>query len=90
MNNEMKYVVVNSKEAGDQIFIFPKNINHDAFAEVLSYLKHGNWQNWERIYRRPVSAGFTDGVTCYGKSESLNLKSDPRDTNLLKAGGHLN
>ena len=85
--NEMKYVVVKSEEQGKQMFIFPKNIDHDAFAEVLSYIKVGTPQNWNRAYRKPVSAGFTDGVTCYGRSESLNLDSNLNDTTLLKNGG---
>ena len=80
---EMKYVVVKSEEDGEKLFIFPKSVNHDAFAEVLSYIKVGD-RNWKRLYREPISAGFTDGVTCYGRSESLDLKSRPEDTELLK------
>ena len=86
MNIEMKYVVVKS-ELGEQLFIFPKTINHDAFADVLNHIKHGEGRAWQRVYKTPVSAGFTDGVTCYGKSESLKLKSKESDTALLKAGG---
>lgn len=85
--SEMKYVVVESEEQGKQLFTFPKNIDHDAFAEVLSYIKVGTPQNWNRAYREPISAGFTDGVTCYGKSETLGLASAPTDTALLKNGG---
>ena len=89
--SEMKYVVVETEEQGTQLFIFPKNIDHDSFAEVLSnirYLKNGDPRNWERIYRAPVAAGFTDGVTCYGRSESLNLDSRGKiDTMLMKSGG---
>ena len=82
---EMKYVVVNSPECGDQLFLFPKTINHDYFAEVLSSIKHGHghYGDWERIYRKPVSAGFSDGKSCYGLSESLNLDSRKDDTLLL-------
>lgn len=84
---EMKYVVVESEEAGEQIFIFPKEVNHSDFAEIVSYIK---WYptidsyNWERVYREPIAAGFTDGQSCYGRSESLNLDSRPEDTKLLK------
>lgn len=80
---EMKYVVVDSFECGEQLFIFPKSVNHDQFAEVLSYIKEGTDRNWERIYRKVVSGGFTDGKTCYGRSESLNVNSRPEDTKLL-------
>lgn len=85
---EMKYVVVHSDEAGEQLFIFPKSINHDEFAEVLSYIKQGDSQNWKRIFRAPIAAGFTDGVKCYGLSETLRLKSRPGDAELLNRGGH--
>lgn len=78
---EMKYVVVKT-DAGEQIYVFPKQIDHDAFAEVLSYIKMGG-RNWKREYREPVSAGFTDGVTCYGRSESLEIGSRPQDSSLL-------
>ena len=91
MNQEMKYVVVNSEEQGDQLFIFPKNIDHNAFAEVLSnirFYKNGNPRDWKRIYREPISAGFTDGNTCYGKSESLSMSSTHSDTVLLNSGGY--
>ena len=55
----MKYVVVSS-EHGEELFLFPKSINHDEFAEVLSYIKQGDSRNWKRSYRKPISAGFTD------------------------------
>jgi hypothetical protein len=84
---EMKYVVVNSAECGEQLFVFPKNIDHDKFAEVVSNIRHGGHSNWKRVYRKPVSAGFTDGKNCYGLSETLNLKSRLDDTALLNAGG---
>ena len=87
--NEMKYVVVESKEQGKQMFIFRKNINHDEFVEVLSYIKVGTPQKWNRAYREPISAGFTDGNTCYGNSESLNLVSAKTDTALMLNGGVL-
>jgi thioredoxin-related protein len=84
---EMKYVVVKSEEQGEQLFVFPSNVNHDSFAEILSYIKFGDGKNWQRIYRETVSAGFTDGSKCYGKSETLNISSRPEDTQLLLKGG---
>ena len=83
---EMKYVVVDS-EAGEQMFIFPKNIDHDAFTEVLSYIRQGSKRDWNRIHRKPVSAGFTDGTRCYGRSETLVMASRIDDTALLRNGG---
>lgn len=85
--NEMKYVVVSSEKQGEQLFVFPKNVTHQSFAEILSKIRHGEGRNWERIFREPISAGFTDGVKCYGRSESLDLASRPEDTALLQRGG---
>ena len=79
---EMKYVVVDGKDDGEQLFIFPKTIDHDQFADVLNFIKVGHDRNWKRIYRKPISAGFTDGVTCYGRSESLHLESRKEDQNV--------
>lgn len=84
---EMKYVVVHSEEQGEQLFIFPKNINHTDFSEILSYIKIGTPQHWKRVHRTIISAGFTDGSTCYGLSETLKLASRKEDTNLLNNGG---
>jgi hypothetical protein len=85
--NEMKYVVVESEEQGKQLFIFPKNIDHDVFAEVLSYIKVGSRQNWNRAFREVVSAGFTDGQTCYGHSGTLDIGAAVTDTALMLKGG---
>jgi hypothetical protein len=88
--NEMKYVVVETEEQGKQMFIFPKNIDHDSFAEVLSnirYLVNGDPRNWKRIYREVVSAGFTDRNVCYGWSETLDIGAAVTDTALMKNGG---
>lgn len=88
--SEMKYIVVNSEECGEQMFIFPKNINHDRFAEILSNIRHGGDRNWERIYREPISAGFIIDGKCHGKSETLDLNSRPEDTELYQRGGMKN
>ena len=88
MSAEMKYVVVRSPNFGEQLVVFPSTINHDAMAEALSLIRHGPLRNWTRPDRLPISAGFTDGLNCYGRSESLNLDSRiPADTLLLKMGG---
>lgn len=90
MNRVMKYVVVRSEEHGEQLFVFPSNLNHSAESEVLSYIKTGSSTNWSRTYREPLSAGFFDGDRCFGASETPNLKSRPdKDLALLKAGCHL-
>jgi thioredoxin-related protein len=84
--SEMKYLVVDSGQ-GEQLFTFPKNIDHDEFAAVLSYINVGSPHNWKRVFRNPVSAGFTDGTNCYGMSETLMMKSRVEDTELLQRGG---
>jgi hypothetical protein len=83
---EMKYVVVES-EAGEQLFTFPKNISHSAFAETLNHIRHENGRAWRRVHKEPISAGFVQGGHCYGESETLKLQSRPEDTELLRNGG---
>lgn len=70
----MKYVVVQRENQEEEIFVFPTKFDHDDFADVLSYLKTGG-TNWSREFAKPIAAGFTDGVVCYGRSETLNLDS---------------
>lgn len=80
---EMKYIVTRNEEGKEEIFVFPKSVNHDCMAEVLGFIKNQTYGNWERVFRKPVSAGFTDGKTCYGESFSLGIESRPQDTELL-------
>ena len=85
---EMKYVVTKTKGGPEQIFIFEKGIDHDRFYEVLSYIKEGHDRNWLREFRELVSAGFTDGKICWGKSETMKKNSRPKeDTILLQTSG---
>lgn len=80
----MKYVVTKAEDGVERLFMFPKDINHDDFAEVLSYVKHRKgWNDWERQYHKPIAAGFTDGKTCHGRSETLNLDSRGRLDEML-------
>lgn len=83
---EMKYVVVEDESGNEHLFVFPKVFDHDCFAEVLSHIKTGGL-NWSRQYRKPVSAGFTDGRRCYGRSETLGLSARTDDSELLEKGG---
>jgi hypothetical protein len=72
----MKYIVTVDERTGkEELFMFPKSINHDFFAEAVSRIKYGTEQNWERFRRSPIAAGFTDGTKCTGRSETLNLDS---------------
>lgn len=71
---EMKYVVLKPDQK-ELLFIFPKSIDHDRFVETMEAMRYGDRNNWERLYPNPISAGFTDGKTCFGRSETLNLDS---------------
>lgn len=71
----MKYVVMKDEAGREEIFIFPKTVNHDCIAEVLGRIKDQTHGRWSRVFREPVSAGFIVGGVCGGYSESLGLKS---------------
>jgi hypothetical protein len=82
----MKYIVVNL-EGEDQIFVFPRTVNHDQMYESLKVIKFGNYRDWQRKYHKAtlVSAGFIENGQCCGKSETLNIKSRPMlDTHLMQ------
>ena len=71
----MKYIVTRDENDVEELFMFPKSINHDFFSEAVSRIKTGTDRNWVRKHRDPIAAGFTDGVSCTGRSETLNLDS---------------
>lgn len=83
----MKYVCFEDRKTGKQtIVLFDRHINHvdmaDAVTRVRLYDERNEW--YRGVY--PVSAGFVHpDLTCYGRSESLQLNSRPEeDTKLLK------
>lgn len=82
----MKYIVTKDENGKEEIFIFPKSINHDFFAEAVSRVKDGTQRNWLRQQRKPIAAGFTDGKQCLGRSETLNLDSRGRLDEMLIDG----
>ena len=82
----MKYIVTKSETEKLEIFIFPERYHHSDMAGMVCNLKsfvNGNPNNWERHYKEPVSAGFTDGKKCSGRSETLNLDSRGRLDEML-------
>lgn len=79
----MKYVVMKDKSGRESIFIFSKEIHHDCAAEVFGRIKDQSTGRWNRVFREPVSAGFTDGKVCHGRSETLNLDSRGRVDEML-------
>jgi len=82
----MKYVCMTSAEYGEEIFTFPIKVPHDVFAEALTDVRSQSFGNWERIHRRPVSAGFISrNETCVGYSSSLRLDSrGDKDTEIYR------
>jgi len=81
----MKYIVTKREEDElEEIFLFPRTVNHDCMAEVLQSIRNQKHGAWKIIHREPISAGFVEGGKCFGKSESLDLQSRPElDTALL-------
>lgn len=82
----MKYVVTEDEQGTVELYMFPRHIPHDWFIEGLEALRKGTPQNWNRLYHKPISAGFVSfDWKCYGRSESLDLGSRPEeDTTLLR------
>lgn len=72
----MKYIVTKNEKGTEEIFVFPSRYNHDDMAYIVCYLKSFSTPfDWERHYKEPIAAGFTDGKVCQGYSETLGLKS---------------
>ena len=86
---EMKYVVVRNEDTDKEtIFLFDKMYQHDCVHEVLSSIRiylTGKWE-WERQYQHVVSAGFTNGITCYGGSQTLDVDARPEEDKALLLG----
>lgn len=81
----MKYIVTLDESDIEEIFIFPKSVNHDVFANSVCRMKNQSHGNWQRITRDPIAAGFTDGTICWGRSETLNMDSRPdEDARLIR------
>jgi len=79
----MKFVTTVDEDGNEELFQFPRSIDHDAMAEVLGRIKDQTHGNWKRVRRVPIAAGFVDSSGCYGKSETLHLKARPEDSKLL-------
>lgn len=79
----MKFITTKDENGKEELFLFPKGIDHDAMAEVLEHIKDQTHGNWHRVFRKPVAAGFVENGKCCGKSETLGLKARPEDSALL-------
>ena len=80
----MKYIVTVDPDGNEELFIFNDAILHSCFAEALEGIRDADYGNWQRVFRKPVSAGFIQNGFCHGRSESLGLDSRPQDTDILK------
>jgi len=71
----MKYIMFETVKDNRKpiMIVFPKCIEHYRIAEAIAFLREGSTYQWERASYTPVSAGFTDGTACFGRSETLNL-----------------
>lgn len=73
--SELKYICMENEDNLQEIVIFSKSINHDFMYEVTQYV--------DENFRKRLSAGFTNGLACYGRSETLNLDSNPEHFKLI-------
>lgn len=80
----MKYIVTKQDDGTEELFMFPREINHDAMMEALRMMRNQTYGQWQRIFRTPIAAGFVDGNVCYGQSETLGLKARKEDKELLE------
>lgn len=81
----MKFITTQSPDGTEDIFLFPRDIHHDAMAEVLARIKNQTHGQWRRVSRTPVAAGFVTNGVCYGRSETLKLAARNKDTQILGA-----
>lgn len=73
---DMKYIKSKDIDNDEEmIIVFNKNINHD--------FMHQAFRSSSEEFCIPVSAGFTNGSACVGRSETLNKDSDPNDIKLF-------
>jgi len=74
----IKYVCTKDENGKEEIFTFPKSIDHDRFAHALCEIGP------DFQYREPISAGFvTRRGKCLGSSGTLDLDSRIADTAIL-------
>jgi hypothetical protein len=81
----MKYIVL-ALDDKEEIFVFPRTVDHDRMFEACEAIRFGSERNWNRKYRdgECVAAGFIDDGVCHGRSETLGIESrGSKDTSLL-------
>lgn len=82
----MKYIVTECEDGKEDIFIFSERIHHDCMMEMLRCIKNQSYGQWGRVSRGCIAAGFTDGIKCWGRSETLDIDSrGEQDAKLIGA-----
>lgn len=76
-----KYIVTENEDGIEEIFIFPKAIDHDAFYENALLIDNSLYPDQ---FRFVTGAGFIDihsdgSYRLYGRSETLNKDSCDND-----------
>ena len=84
------FVRTRNKERTDGVHlpvIFPTHIMHSDMGDAMrGYGMHNGYQDNHYHQRvEPISAGFINlqTLTCFGESESLELKSRPEDSQII-------
>lgn len=82
----MKYICFKKDSGVEEIFTFPRSVNHDCASEMLRHMKDQTHSPWQRERRNPISAGFVDCTgKCHGESITLDLRSRPEDSEILNS-----
>jgi len=83
----MKYICLQHRQTKEKFIVaFDRSLNHVDMAEVAARVKvyeNSPPYSWNSGLLSVVSAGFIDHKgSCHGRSESLQLNSDPEDTKI--------
>ena len=69
----MKYIITSTEDFDQEIFIFPRTINHDIMAESISRMKNQSHGNWKRLTRTPIAAA-TNGDIARTRANETRIK----------------
>lgn len=78
----MKYIRTVREDGKEELFTFPRSINHDDFYRAILDVRTSDGVH---TYRKAESAGFVNRKNeCHGRSETLNFYSSDGDSLLLE------
>lgn len=91
----MKYIAIKTPDGKEWAFTFDGDLTHADFAASIHRHKEGVWASRDKTFKQPfaiaivVGAGFIRDGTCFGESESCNVKSRGyKDTELIFGAHH--